>query len=364
MGTERPASEGCTSSPDWVSFKHLEQHFGTLFTRSSLTASLSNMQGDLKGQIPTDLNEVSGALHLSSPKSATEDDARSEHSDSWEVISRGAPTELVSEALDPSEIPDAAPSEAGSEGHDSADTFIYSITAEDIHSDADTHRTDDLLRHGEVEYQAEPALIPEVCTSTDEEDEPKRTALSEKDEAKVEATAEHHGLVDIIKPPAVAAVTCLASAAHATSNGAGRLVATLADHLRVLAAKVRAFVANYQPAAQHIVGLMACTVQELARSLQFRVAPGIQALSIPLSGASVVAADVAEAMCQATHRAFIRARKGVDEISAKDVDWVKVGLVVGCAGVLGMLWKVNAANARLTARLVQRESELAELVSL
>lgn len=320
------------------------------------------MQSDVKGQLPNDLEEVSGALHLSPPKYATEDDAHSEHSDSWEVISRGAPTEVASPPSNLTDSPRAAPSEVGSEGHLSCDTFIYSITAEDIHSDADTHRTDELLRHGEVEYHTDslqsPLLNPELSISTDEEEEPKRTAASEKD-VEIDPLQEKHGLVEIIKPPAVAAVTCVASAVH----GAGRLVATLADHLRALAAKVRAFVAHHQPAAQHIVGLMACTVQELARSLQLRVAPGVQALSIPVSGVSVVASDAAEAMRQATYKIFVRARKGVDTFSSKDVDWVKLGLVVGCAGVLGMLWKVNAANARLTARLAQREGELAELVS-
>jgi hypothetical protein len=40
-----------------------------------------------------------------------------------------------------------------------------------------------------------------------------------------------------------------------------------------------------------------------------------------------------------------------------------VGLAVATVGCAGMLWKVNAANSRLTCRLAQREGELAELVA-
>ena len=266
---------------------------------------------------------------------------------------------------------------------------MYTISADEIHSDAETHRTDDLLRQGDVDFPigggallptatdaAAAATAAAAANAGEEEEEEeegehqqqRETATLSEQNTEEESYDDDDDIDFSSLPEATAAF--LLSAVHSAGTNASNLVATLADRLRAFARRVRAYVAHHQPLvaaeAQRMVGAMAGTVQELARSLQVCVAPGVHALYIPLSGATVVASDVVEVMQHAVCQAVCRARKGVSQFSAefsvKDVDWVKVGLMLGCAGMLGMLWKVNSANVRLAGRLAQREGELAELV--
>ena len=339
-----------------------------------------------------------------------EDAEFSDHSDSWEVISRTSPSpskqkeqEETHLATDNEEekqeqqpaVAEAAPTISEVEEEEEG-AFTYTSTPEEIHSDADTYRTDDLFRQGDLDFYEPSGLSSESspagrgpagvttrkhpspehypsCTPTEDEDFLKIAAaiMSEQehrpspddDDAEDFDNAEEIALHKYVVAPTTAAAAALVGAAQALTNATGHFVVSFADRLRLFAAKFRAYVTNLQPAAHRLAGNMASTVHQMARSLHVKTGPGVKALSFPLTGAGMLASDVIQAVHHVACTAATRARKGAHGFSFKDLDWVKVGLAVGCAGLLGMLWKVNAANARLTCRLVQREGELAELVS-
>ena len=276
---------------------------------------------------------------------------------------------------------------------------------ENFHSDAETHHTDDLLRHGEVDFGIPPPAPPHPLLGSDAEEEEEEDGqgptppssysyysslkqntrhvvkeCSERGHAAVKTTANH-----------------LSTTLDIATANATHLVSTLADRLRALAARVRAFAAHHQPHTHRLMGLVAGTVQEIVRSLQMRVVtPGLGALSVPVSGVVTAVSDITVAFRIAAARLLTRAcsfsaskagyhcpnningdnnntsSSNVTGVEAcklnfnalrRDLDWIRVGLVVTSAALLGMLWRVNAANAQLMSRLAQREGELAELVA-
>lgn len=288
-----------------------------------------------------DMAEQASPGHPSAPHD--EDGSLSDHSDSWEVISRGA---RGSPAHPSSPRRAATPSE----GRLSCDAFSYTLHADDMHSDADTHRTDDVMRRGEIDY-------PSPAPST--------TAPAADVDSAAPTDDEDAGATHLFCPwtkGSGSAPACAAPAARLAA-ATGALFSTLADRLRWLAARVRSYVASHQPAAQRLAGLVVSGARELARSIRVAAGPGVQALAVPLSGAGVAAVDIAGAVGQAARRALTRARKGAATARLSDIDWVRLGLILGCAGLLGGVMRANAANARLAARLAQREGELAELVA-
>jgi hypothetical protein len=46
-----------------------------------------------------------------------------------------------------------------------------------------------------------------------------------------------------------------------------------------------------------------------------------------------------------------------------EVDWARVLLTLGCVGLMSLLCRARSDNAKLMARVTQREGELAELVA-
>ncbi|KAL4532430.1 hypothetical protein Ndes2437B_g02835 [Nannochloris sp. 'desiccata'] len=389
---------------------------------SSSVPIMTEEEEQLLANPATDVGEQQPFLTEKVVSKTEEEEAEfSDHSDSWEVISRTSPRTTAKEAKEPEEKENLHQSiaqdtgdaqqqvaeeenqdqateaaavskeEEKEEHHEEEEEFTYTSTPEEIHSDADTYRTDDLFRQGELEYYdptASPSSPPaegenpgvegkyasspqksSSCTPTEDDDFIKlATAIMHQHQHGATTVedfdnAEELALKKYIVAPATATAAALVGAAQAVINSSTHCVVNFADRLRFFAAKFRAYVTNLQPTAHRLAGTMSSTVQQMARSLHFKAGPGVRALCIPLNGAGVLASDVVNAVRHVVCTAATRARKGADGLSFKDLDWVKIGLAVATVGCAGMLWRVNAANARLTCRLTQREGELAELVA-
>jgi hypothetical protein len=351
----------------------------------------------------------------------------SDHSDSWEVISRTSPRTTEKAAKKPEEeekednlhhattntdtgdaqqhveenktqdqATEAAVStqEEDEKEDQEEELFAYTSTPEEIHSDADTYRTDELFRQGELEYDdstapvSSPLAEGEITeehfapfpSSSSPQKSPSSTPTEDDDFINLVAAivhqhqhntaaqdefdnAEELAFKKYIVEPATATAAALVGAAQAVIDTSSNFVVTFADRVRFFAAEICAYVTNLQPTAHRLAGTMSCTVHQMARSLHFKAGPGVRALSIPLNGAGVLASDVVKAVRHVVCTAATRARKGADELSFKGVDWVKIGLAVATVGCASILWKVNAENSRLSCRLAQREGELAELVA-
>jgi len=356
-------------------------------------------------------------------KTEEEEAEFSDHSDSWEVISRTVPQSTEKEAKEPEEeeeelhhatanddadvqqqvteeetqdqateaaaVSEQEEKQKEKEEEQEAELFAYTSTPEEIHSDTDTYRTDELFRQGELDFydptaslssppaEGENAGIEGKYASSPQKS-PSSTPTEDDDFIKLAAAivhqhsttaqdefdnAEELAFKKYVVAPATATAAAVVGAAQAVINTSSHYVVTFADRLRFFAARFRAYVTNLRPTAHRIAGTMTCTVHKMARSIHLKAGPGVRALSIPLNGANVLANDVVMAVQHVVCTAATRARKGADDLSFKQLDWVKIGLAIATVGCASILWKVNAANARLTGRLAQREGELAELIA-
>jgi hypothetical protein len=264
--------------------------------------------------------------------------------------------------------------------------FLYTSMPEEIHSDsADTYRTDDLFRQGEIEGVFE-ETVQETATSSSPPQKCLSSTLTEDDDfLKLAAAILHHRstatgvqedfdnaeelvLKKYVVEPVTATTSALVGAAHAVIHTTGHCIGAVkrnfAERLCLFAAKIRAYVTNLQPKVHRIASNMFSTVHQMSTSLYIKVGPGVHMLSIPLNSAQVLAIDVPQAVRHVACTAAIRTRKCADDMcTLKNLDWVKIGLAVATVGCAGLLWKANAQNARLTSKLQQREGELAELIA-
>lgn len=269
-----------------------------------------------------------------------DDDVRSEHS--WDMVSRPGGSEHGS-AGDLEAPGSPAMSTTLSEGMLAAEAFAFS-SADEAHSDADTHRTDDLLRRGE------PDLVASTFSGAGD--------AADCSKLKAQGSGRLEPVMESPRGPVSSAVAKVSTLAKATGDTAGRLVAVIAHGLRALVARVKTYVAQRQPAVHALSTWMSSTVQELARSLRVHLLPGSK-----LSGLTVAASDLSAAIGQRACTMACRAKRGLELHRPKHVDWTKAALVAGCTALAAMLYRSGIANAKLAARLNQREGELAELVS-
>lgn len=279
------------------------------------------------------------------------EDADSEHSEAWEMVSA---------------LPDS-PSASASPGSVSGmqepadrleDTFMMCSTEDAQHSDAETHLTDDFFRRGEPDLTAlstgpAPGGAPCVEVSL-------KPIIAEELAVKCEPQPE--------PPIAGDRRAILVQRGAAVGAAVGRLAVSLVDRLRALAARVRAYVAHHQPTVHRFFGWMAHKMQAIVSSLQLRIAPGCMKARVLVGGggATVAARDLTVALMRGVHATATSARKGnLLDLAKKhvEVDWARVILTLGCVGLMGALWRAQGTNAKLMARVTQREAELAELVA-
>lgn len=295
------------------------------------------------------------------------EDTWSEHSDPWELINEGLPS--------PSDPPASPKSAKGSKhsrvmspGESSVSSTVhysgrsYSVI-EDAQSDAETHLTDDLLRRGELDLDLGTLLLegsPEAETeggSCCPSGGPLATGLGTTEKGLIAGSECSTPKGD--KP--------------AGQQGLGsRIFTAIAVKLRALAAKVRAYVVHRQPAVYHLAEFVLSRVREIIQQVCWAPGvPGIKSMRLSAGGATFAAKDLSIALMRGVQGTVTRVQRNnlCAKLVAKgqactlDFDWSRVLLMLGCAGLAGLLWRSNQANAHLSARLVHREAELAELVA-
>jgi hypothetical protein len=302
------------------------------------------------------------------PESSSQhEDAHSEHS--WEMVSQSGRYEADREDEQVASSPIATPvgspaiSPRPSDAEQILDTEAYAFTsAEDIHSDADTYNTDDVFRHGEPEPLLARAWGTANSTAThnaqdngDADDHHNKDGDEGKSRREGDESKSNPLFEGSFEPSRGERARMHAARLAAVP---GRIIVSLADRLRFLAARVCDFVARRRPAVEELAVWLKTTATALMSSLRLRVASGSVAAS-DLAAAVALRVRIATAQAQAR----IKSSPLLSSSYKASLDWPKLALMLGCGTLAAALYRSNAANARLAVRLAQREGELAELVA-
>lgn len=285
-----------------------------------------------------------------------EGDNWSEHSDPWELINEGLPSPCEAPAS-PKSLKGAQQYGVVSPGESSISSTNYGRSysvIEDAQSDAETHLTDDLLRRGEVDLLGPLLLEAPASVVGGEGCAGSENLTAGLDDSKAKLKGEKPAL----QPPP-------------SHLGLGsRIFTAIAVKLRALAAKVRAYVVHRQPAVYHLAEFVLSRVKEIIQQVgRGSGVPAIKSMRLSAGGATFAAKDLSVAFMRGVQGTVTRVQRNSAKLVSQgqacslDFDWSRAILIMGCAGLAGLLWRSNQANAQLSARLVHREAELAELVA-